>query len=454
MKLLRTVFLASCALACFGAASAQEVPAGFMQDLPFSYRGNVLGMPAWTLPDNDLLFMVGPDGKTVLTGYVFDTQGEDIGSILTGTPPVNVWESLRLDEVGAAEDAGAIPASIEPAVGEGATLTPPETGLMTFPESVVAALAESQGKPVEVGVPAIAPANPATTDPATTDYAKKMESGDPSAEDGASVEAIMSEARTSLEGLTETEKRDLLIDLVQRIDQAKSPQEFQLSLIEWNERVQGRKLISDEQRAALAAGGTPETPAPADMAPAVAAPVDVAPVKQEVNAEPAKKDGKTFLEEMRKEAFWFAVGDKAAPAVYAFIDPTCPYCAKAMANLQPDVEGGKIQLRVILAPLVSKQAPDAIAGILLSDDIGKTFWEHEQKKARFGSSDLKPQPFSDLPAGTNAALKTNFDMVVENELPGVPFFGWEGDEGPEFFSGVPEAGRFSDARVDPFNGTN
>ena len=52
-------------------------------------------------------------------------------------------------------------------------------------------------------------------------------------------------------------------------------------------------------------------------------------------------DQSVALESIRKDAFWFSVGKRGAPTVYAVIDPDCPFCAKAMTNLKDEVEARK-----------------------------------------------------------------------------------------------------------------
>jgi hypothetical protein len=119
-----------------------------------------------------------------------------------------------------------------------------------------------------------------------------------------------------------------------------------------------------------------------------------------------------------------------------------------MNILRPDVEAGRIELRIILAPLVSSRAPDVIAGIMAQPDPVTTFWEHELDLAA-GGRGVDPLPFDSLPVDYQSAIRTNYEMAAENGLPGVPYFIYENGEGEQRFSGVPQAGQFQDASVLP-----
>ncbi|MCW3782549.1 hypothetical protein [Defluviimonas salinarum] len=395
-----------------GQAFAQEAP-GFLKDLPSRYRGEILGLQAWSIDDSDVVWFVSPDGQGLIGGYAYDLGGQDVGSAALGVTPVDAWSSFGLARPGA-----------------GPVISPVGENLSPFP-------GVDDGEAVS-----------AVPDTVTPPESVKL------------VEDAMAVAREALADLPDEKQKAVLTDLVERMDRARTPEEFQLLLLEWSGQVRGETAMTEAARAALAqVPGLPETtlsvePAAVTPPPTVLMPVDdgaPATVDPAATAN-AEGNGAALIETIRKDAFWFAVGASDAPVVYAFIDPQCPYCAKSIRNLRPDVEGGRLQLRVILAPLISKTSPASIAGILLSDDPVGAFWEHEILYAERGASDLVKRDFSELPATMNQGLKKNYDIVVDNKLPGVPFFAWSTAEGPKFLSGVPEAGRFSEALRDSYDG--
>ncbi|MEP3669200.1 MAG: thioredoxin domain-containing protein, partial [Roseibium sp.] len=162
----------------------------------------------------------------------------------------------------------------------------------------------------------------------------------------------------------------------------------------------------------------------------------------------------TFLDDTRNNTMWFSMGSTTAPVVYAYIDPTCPYCAAAMKELDPQISAGSLQLRIVLAPLVSEGAPDVIAGILTSADPIQTFREHELAVANRTTSPVTPTAFPELGAEMANGIRANYDMVMTYELPGVPFFVFNTEEGEKYLSGVPDADSFASALPDDFTGSN
>lgn len=160
-------------------------------------------------------------------------------------------------------------------------------------------------------------------------------------------------------------------------------------------------------------------------------------------------DGQFLFDKMSQEGLWMAVGDAAAPVVYAFIDPMCPYCARTMVNLAPEIERGELQLRVLFAPVISKSSPGKIAAIMMSEDPANAFLSHELQYAERGASDLVSQDFNELAPELYAGIRKNYDMIFDLEIPGVPFFGYRTAEGIKFLSGVPQPGAFASALPDP-----
>ena len=69
---------------------------------------------------------------------------------------------------------------------------------------------------------------------------------------------------------------------------------------------------------------------------------------------------------------WVMLGDKAAPVMYMFIDPQCPYCHEFMKTLRKDIEGGHIQVRMV--PVGFKDDTRAQAALLLAVPNAQDRW--------------------------------------------------------------------------------
>lgn len=69
---------------------------------------------------------------------------------------------------------------------------------------------------------------------------------------------------------------------------------------------------------------------------------------------------------------WVALGNTAAPVVYMFIDPQCPYCHDFMKSLRKDIEGGRVQVRLI--PVGFRDDTRAQAALLLAVPNAQERW--------------------------------------------------------------------------------
>ena len=163
-------------------------------------------------------------------------------------------------------------------------------------------------------------------------------------------------------------------------------------------------------------------------------------------------DQSVALESIRKDAFWFSVGKRGAPTVYAVIDPDCPFCAKAMTNLKDEVEVGKLQLRIVPVHALGERSADLIAAMLTDNEPPVAFWRHEIQKGTFGASDLAPADFMSLRPELRAAIESNLVLISRLKIEGVPFFAFETSNGPAVYFGVPDPDVFADALPDPYDG--
>lgn len=71
-------------------------------------------------------------------------------------------------------------------------------------------------------------------------------------------------------------------------------------------------------------------------------------------------------------ANWVRLGQETAPYFYMFIDPQCPYCHEFMKTLRPDIEGGRVQVRMI--PVGFKDDTRAQAALLLAIPAPQERW--------------------------------------------------------------------------------
>ena len=163
-------------------------------------------------------------------------------------------------------------------------------------------------------------------------------------------------------------------------------------------------------------------------------------------------DPSIALESIRKDAFWFSVGKRGAPTVYAIIDPECPFCAKAMTNLKDEVELGNLQLRVVPVHALGERSAGLIAAMLTDKEPPVAFWRHEIQKGTFGASDLAPADFMSLRPELRAAIESNLALISRLKIEGVPFFAFETGNGPAVHFGVPEPNIVADALADPYDG--
>ncbi|WP_411840000.1 hypothetical protein [Paracoccus sp. ME4] len=433
------------ATTAFGAmpAAAQGMPEG-----EFVRLGEVAGLNVFKVEGQDGLWLISPDNKTVINGDYYDMSGP--------APMVN-YEPLDPSEQAAPPAAAGLapPTALAPGIG------------MSQPAIAIP----------ELDTPAVAaPAAPHASQVAGVEM----------------IDGIFNRLEAQLTGVDATVRNDLLVNLVNRMESARSPEEFQLMLMEWQAMVAGNAEVQVQAREgldAIASGsvpaepvspasdlpeplpaprpvqnlpevtsqdmGSPLVPVPPSAAepvgPATAAPAG--PLDASISSAPAEPqdDSVMLLSQIRSDGHWFSVGRIGAPTVYAIIDPTCLHCARAVANLAPEIEAGQLDMRVLLAPVVSKAAPGKIAAILLSDDPAQSFLDHEKGYAANGASSLADRDFAELSPEMNEAIRINREIVIENGLPGVPFFAYVTAEGIKFSSGVPDAGKFSGAEPDPMS---
>jgi len=351
-----------------------QTPPAFMQGLDFTYEGQIGGLHAWSRPGTEELWVMLPDGRHVMAGYLFNQHGRDIGSVILGIEPIDALESMGLEDPG-----GRASPDVDP-------WAPGNPDLGSLVDDIIPE--------------AIGSASPhiATMDP--------------------------------------QDRNRLIAELIAGMDAATSPEEFRTAILEWGERVAGEP--GDPGRSSGAMVDVPGQ--------------DVSP--EERDAAGVASSDMELLQEIRSDLFWFSVGHSDAPTVYMFYDPACPHCARSIRNLQPRIEAGKLQIRVILTPSIAATSLGYAAAMLTSDDPVGTFLENALSKARFGQSSVQPASAELVPEAFLTGMQENLDFLGRYGIQGVPFFAWMSGEGPRFLSGVPARDYAFGAVVDPYRGSD
>lgn len=442
-------------------ALARDMPAPpefLASEADLRYEGRIGDMDVWRVPDLDTLFFSAPDGRTVIAGVAFSAGGRDIGAAISGLPPVRAFE------VGAHEAPAADPVDIgevSPPVALAPLDVPAMEELLALTEGTVA---------------------PSVTQPGLS-FAGEMPAG-------YSGQEILRSTEDALREFTEEERRAVLVSLVERLQDADSPEAFVHGIMMWRVgidemriarglpplyrmipaeeavevRPEGSGAVAGEPTAGMSeaapmtawpGAGTPETGLDTGSDPLAAAIAEMRNVVDAAIAAVGEDDMTTeelLLDALRFEGFWFGLGRHEAPVVYAIIDPSCPYCARAMSNLRDVVVAGDLQLRILLAPLVSERAFGLIAGIMAAENPPLAFFEHSVDTARFGRSNLALGDYDAMPTVLQRGVMTNQEISRSFGVPGVPFFVFETEHGVETRSGVPVAEDFEGALPDPWNG--
>lgn len=92
----------------------------------------------------------------------------------------------------------------------------------------------------------------------------------------------------------------------------------------------------------------------------------------------ASKEFKTPSEQMYydiESANWVPLGQSGAPIVYAFIDPQCPHCHDFIKDLKPEIDAGKVQLRMVIVGFRPETLAQA-AYLLAAPDPQGRWWKH------------------------------------------------------------------------------
>ncbi len=76
-----------------------------------------------------------------------------------------------------------------------------------------------------------------------------------------------------------------------------------------------------------------------------------------------------------EQSNWLPLGQAGTPVLYSFVDPQCQYCHKMLAEMKPEIEAGRLQVRII--PVGYKEETRAQAAYLLATPSpAETWWRH------------------------------------------------------------------------------
>ncbi|MFX4300024.1 thioredoxin fold domain-containing protein [Pseudosulfitobacter pseudonitzschiae] len=428
VKNMKSLMIALAGFMAAGPALAQttQLPDFLAGREGIEYQGNVSGMDLYTMDDFTGLWLIAPDGRTAIAGSIFSATGRDIGSAFSGSDPVTAFQSeTPLPRAEVSSSAGA--------------LVPEDTSDMMTPEEISQMAAGLEKIETEVfGDSMDLPETPTMLEQDNT-------SSPGLAADDVPIDPIQvtRNAENALEGFDEDEKEVLMRALVELLRDVKTEDEFKQAVFLWTNEIARRAQANE-------AGEKVTTDIVSDVQEEmnILTPVQLTTGQNDTPDDLADR----FMKDIRYESLWFGIGTPTAPAVYAFIDPTCPYCARAMDVLKDEVEQGRLNLRIILSPALSDESLRYIAGILTAEDPPKAYWDHEISKARTGRSTLELSDWAALPLEIRTAVMGNMDLIKKYEITGVPFFGFETRDGVKVVSGVPQVADFDGALPDGFTG--
>ncbi len=145
------------------------------------------------------------------------------------------------------------------------------------------------------------------------------------------------------------------------------------------------------------------------------------------------------------ESFWIRLGDGQAPGLYMLADPACPYSARALETLAPDISAGRLHVRLALAPVLSPLSRDLAALIMLDPDPAQAAWSMLLGAAR-GAGLPAAQGLADqLGELGDTLIEANLDWMRQRGLSAVPHFVWSADGQWSERTGVQDPGIFAGA---------
>ena len=342
----------------------------------------IAGMNAWAVPTADggqQIALTTPDGLTIY-GRIVGPQGEDISAALLATTPTVTPEPSPFD-----------PQS--PATSSTTTSQVPANVIRSVPGVGTAAQIAAAAAAPQIGQSSPAPVEqPSTAEP------QQAASAAPSVERPASNNSVAAPAAPATQAAQST----------QAPTAATPPPETQ-------PQQQAQAATTPQQLASVGSQTVPDVPKAASI--------------------------EQLMQQAQDFAMWFPANKPkpGSPLVYVFVDPTCPHCAWSFEHLKQRIDDNTIDLRVIMAPILSPEAAQIAASIMHQEDIATSL--RDQLASVIGSG--KPAPKVDPKNFDNAvvaAMQRNVDWMRLNGVPGTPFYLYRTKEGAQFaFSALNDA---------------
>lgn len=185
------------------------------------------------------------------------------------------------------------------------------------------------------------------------------------------------------------------------------------------------------------APASPPVPAAQGQSPAPTPPKQVASIGSEtVPNVPKAGSVDELMQQAQDFAMWFTVNKPkpGSPLVYAFVDPTCPHCAWSFEQLKNRIDDNSIDLRVIMAPILSPESAQIAASIMHQQDIGSALRGQLASVIGTGTPAPKLDPKS-FDQNVVAAMQRNVDWMRLNGVPGTPFYLYKTKDGTQFAFG-------------------
>lgn len=483
------------------AAAQPQPPEAFRGAPDLTYRGMTGGIDYWHFAGSDYLIGQNRSDGTITIGYLFEPTGQDVSAVITGAEPLSLADFRKPDDAAA-------PLAETPAV-EDTGLSPlvPEPGLIQNDSRLLEMAPESVRKEL---LAQLVEALDATTtreeyetailkwretvrntlgqQPAPVLPQELLDQLKPRAETPAAPSAPAAAAEDA--PAAEAPATDPLLEFRPTLSPNTAPEDLPAAALNPFSPPSGASqgvetptadtaspfYVSPEQAQAVEPNAVPTQDADqaAPEAPSAATPQAAEPEA----AEPAADAGAAVLPEglsleagqdanadmsaeleavandlalqtLSTQSRWFSLGADTAPVVYAVIDPTCPYCSRALADLKDEVESGVLQLRVVMAPLLSPQSEDTIAGIMMSVSPGQVLFTNAEARAGRGGAPVAPRNATELPPSVRNDLAVNRQNIINLGISQIPYFAWQTEEGVQTAAGVPEPRQFEGALPQP-----
>lgn len=415
---IRNILMASAAFAVMGAgANAQDgssLPPQLQGIAGVESAGVQDGLEIFTIEGSKLIVGRAANQNDIFVGMVFDETGADVGAMILGTPPTDLDDVFEMAGVQRDTPFGDMS---EEAITDNLADLKEKLGNATSQEEFVKILQEWQQT-----VKAPENASPVQADP------------EKSADEAASPDSEEQKADTEEKASADDNApADVVHDIakilgdMQTVSPDAAPPVQAGSDSDANSGSEGDLGLS----AQTLGDGLDDT------------------MKEAEKALTFDEQALVIYQAMSQDVSRFTAGSPDAPIIYAFLDPACVFCSRALEKMRPMVANGEIRLAAIPVPAVSSKSPDAVARVLSAENPAQALFDNARFVLSGGTDPLKPAKFEDLDPAVQRDVANNREVMVELGINQVPFFSFMTEEGPALMAGVPNDGAFDEAIVDP-----